>query len=220
MISLYVTAAVFGGSILIIQSILSVIGMGGDHDLTHAGHLEGHFGGHDGHVITSSGDPASHADHAHHSHTAPARGGLDLFSIRGLAAGIAFFGLAGLAANRLGWPEPVAAIGAAGAGLAAMIAVAVVMRSLMRLESTGSIALAKAVGETAEVYVPVPGDARTPGRVLLTLQGRTIECDAVLSGARATPLPTGSTVTVVDLLEEGHLVVTPTPNPLSDAESL
>jgi hypothetical protein len=62
----------------------------------------------------------------------------------------------------------------------------------------------------ATVYVPVPGAGGGAGKVLLTLQGRTVECQAVTSDSRV--LPTGTPVTVVDVRAADLVEVVPTPS--------
>lgn len=201
MASLFVVTAIFGGGVLIVQLLLSVFGLGGEHDVAHGGAM---------HDLTH-GQGADDAGAGHHSHL---RVGSSLLSIRGVAAGLAFFGLVGLGALRFGWPTPLAVVAAGVAGGIALVSVAAIMAAMLRLESDGSLSLTGAIGEPAEVYIPIPGDGTTPGKVLIALQGRTIECDAVISGSQSGALPTGSGVTVVDVQDDGLLVVVPATNPL------
>ena len=114
-----------------------------------------------------------------------------------------------MGALALGAPAPVAVLVAFVAGIAASVATAAVMRSLLRLEADGTIRLARAVGEPATVYVPVPAAGGGPGKIHLRLQGRTIECQAVTSDSRI--LPTGTPVTVVDVRGPDLVEVVPTP---------
>jgi len=203
MASLFVVAAVFGGGVLIIQLLLSVFGLGGDHDVAHVGAI---------HELTH-GEGADDAGAGHHSHL---RVGSSLLSIRGLAAGLASFGLVGLGALRFGWPAPLAVVVGSVAGVVALASVAGIMTVMLRFESDGSLSLTGAIGEPAEVYIPIPGDGTTPGKVLMALQGRTVECEAVISGQQDGAVPTGANVTVVDVQDDGLLVVVPATNPLPE----
>ena len=63
-------------------------------------------------------------------------------------------------------------------------------------------------GAPATVYLAIPGARGGVGKVTLTLQGRTVEYEAVTAGAR---IPTGAPVVVVDVVAPGTLEVTPTP---------
>jgi hypothetical protein len=137
------------------------------------------------------------ADHHHGGGDHGASDGLQLFSVRALSAGVAFFGIGGLGAGTLGWPGVVALVAGVLLGLAAMVGVAAVMRVMLRLERDASVHIDRAVGETATVYVPVPAAGGGMGKVLLTLQGRTVEYQAVTSEGQT--LPTGTPVIVVDV---------------------
>ncbi|HEX8210682.1 MAG TPA: hypothetical protein VF584_10940 [Longimicrobium sp.] len=130
----------------------------------------------------------------------------DFLSIRALASGLAFFGLAGMWVQATGrglWP----ALGVAAlVGGLALCAVAWAMRQMLRLERDGTVRMEQAVGNPATVYLGIPGGT-SPGKVHLTLGGRTVECQAVSDR----PLPTGTPVVVVDVLGPGTLEVAPSP---------
>lgn len=143
--------------------------------------------------------------------------GLDLLSVRALSAGLTFFGVGGLLALQLGAFLPLALAVAAVAGTGATVGVALLLRALLRLESDGTVRIEGAVGEAGTVYLGIPGEGGGMGKVTLTLQGRTVECQAV---ARE-PLPTGTPVVVVDVLGPDLVEVVPSPDigDLLDARS-
>jgi hypothetical protein len=191
MYTFLLVCAVLGGVTLVLQLLLGLAGLEhGHHDLGAHG---GHFG--DAHAGDGHGSAGSE--------------GFNLLSVRALAAGLAFFGLAGLGIRALGLgPVPVLLAAAAG-GLAAAFVVAALMRYLLRLESDGTVRIEHALGQAGTVYVPIPGERAGRGKVLLTLQNRTVEYQAVTpTGA----LPTGASVTVVEVLGPDlvEVVVTPT----------
>lgn len=142
-------------------------------------------------------------------HDAPSDG-LHLLSVRALSAAIAFFGVGGLGARALGLPMFFGVIVALLLGLGAMLGVAVAMRSMLRLERDASVDIARAVGESGTVYVPVPAAAAGVGKVILTLQGRTVEYQAVTPEGQ--PLPTGMSVLVVDVRGHDTVEVVPLPS--------
>lgn len=157
-------------------------------------------------ALTSFG---AHVDSdAHHSLAHDVGHGLDLFSSRSLVAGLAFFGIAGAAAAQAGWRPGLAAFCAVAAGLTAMVTVAWVMSRLLGLEEDGAVRTEGAIGAPAIVYLAVPAARSGAGKVTLTLQGRTVEYEAVTAGDR---LPTGAPVIVVDVVSPGTLEVAPTP---------
>jgi hypothetical protein len=138
-----------------------------------------------------------------------AKDALNLLSVRSLSAGLAFFGIAGLAALSAGLSLAAALPVALAAGAAGMIGVAALMRSLLRLQSDGTVRLENAVGQPATVYLKIPGERAGMGRVLLTVQNRTVECQAVTA---LEELPTGASVVVVDVIGPDTVEVAPTPD--------
>ena len=133
--------------------------------------------------------------------------GLQLFSVRALSAGVAFFGVGGLGALALGWPSYVAAIMATLLGLGAMVGVAATMRAMLMMERDASVRIERALGASGTVYVPVPPALGGAGKVTLTLQGRTVEYQAVTPDGNG--LPTGTPVLVVDVRDHDTVEVVP-----------
>lgn len=152
-------------------------------------------------LIGADDDGGSHALHLH------AGDGLNLLSLRAIAAGLTFYGLTGLAALEWGFPRLLAVSLAAVTGLGAAAGIAYVMRGMRRMESDGVLRVEGAVGHPATVYLSIPGGAGAPGKVHLFLQGRTVEMKAVSRD----PLPTGAPVVVVDVVGPDTLEVAPQP---------
>lgn len=175
MSNFFLSCAVLGGGVLVIQFILSVAGL--------------HHGG---------------VDDMHGGETATE--GLNLVSIRALAAGVAFFGLGGLATRTLG--GVVATVAGLGAGAIAAVGVAALMRSFRRLESDRTLAIEHAVGTTGTVYLTIPENRSGLGKVHVTVQGRLVEWPAVTLDES---LPTGEPVLVVDIDRNDTLVVVRNP---------
>ncbi len=134
--------------------------------------------------------------------------GLDLLSVRALSAGTAGFGLGGLAGLALGLPAFVAVLPGVAAGVASAGATAWLTRAMLGLEDSGSLRLSGAIGRPGRVHLSVPAALAGAGRVQFELQGRTMEFKAVtLHG----PLPTGTQVTIVGLIDSDTVEVVPTP---------
>lgn len=131
---------------------------------------------------------------------------LKLFSLQTLTTFATFFGLVGLLTERLGWSPLSVALVATAAGVAALWFVARLMRGLAALQSDGSVDLANAVGHVGSVYLRVPSQGQGQGRVLVTVQGRKVECRAI---SRTAEIPTGAQVRVVERTDDGLLVVEP-----------
>lgn len=178
MSTVFLFPALIGGGMLVLLLLLSLVGLG-DFDV-------------------ADGD----ADAAGHGEVGEA---LNLLSIRSLSAALAFFGLVGGFVDALGLPFAAALAAGVVAGGAAAVAVAWAVRMMLRLEEDGSLQLERAIGSPATVYLSIPGERSAPGKVHLSLQGRTVECQAVSEHA----LQTGAAVVVMDVVGSDTVVVAP-----------
>jgi hypothetical protein len=146
------------------------------------------------------------AEH-HHADDPSAGDGLQLLTVRALSAALAFFGVTALGVSALGVPWPLAAIGGLLVGTGGAVAVAFGMRAMLGLQRDASVRVSHAIGAQATVYVPIPAAREGTGKVLLTLRGRTVECEAVTREESA--LPTGAVVVVVEVHEHDIVEVVP-----------
>lgn len=135
--------------------------------------------------------------------------GLDLLSVRSLAAGVAFYGVGGLIALGAGWLPFIAAGAAVVPGALAMFGTAYLSRQLLRLESDGSIRLENAIGAAGTVYLTIPAAGDGQGRIQLPLQGRIVELRAITRESQS--IPTGAPIVVVDVIDGETVEVLPTP---------
>lgn len=177
--TLFVSCAVLGAFVLVAQIVLGLFGLDGAHGSETGVHLG----------ESTIGE------------------GLELLSVRSVAAGVGFFGLAGVAALSLGFPGFLAVASGATAGAAALIGTAFLMRQIVRLDSDGSIRLERAIGNPAIVYLTIPPQRTGPGKVQISLQGRTVEIGAVTSESES--LNTGSSVVVVSVVDPDTVEVIP-----------
>jgi membrane protein implicated in regulation of membrane protease activity len=191
--TIFLIAAVIGGTIMVCQFLLTVLGLG-DHggDAGHFGygdfhggdgvHVGGHDAGMDAHL---SGD-GTHADSSW------------LFGVvtfRTMVAATAFFGIAGAAAMTADMNRPQSLAIALVAGFSALYGMYWLMRQISRLTSSGNERIANALGRRATVYIPIPAEGRGAGKVQLSMQNRIVEFQAMTDDAQ--PLKTGETVEVV-----------------------
>ena len=203
MATLFLICATIGGTVLIGQFVLALVGFGGHGDFADS---LGHDLPHDVHVDSHAAGPDSEmGDHA------VGHGNLStwLFGVLSFKALVAFaglFGLTGLALFDTGWSS-FARIGVSTlVGFAGMLVVALLMRSLLRMSSSGSLDPRNAVGVGGAVYLKIPAYGRGAGKVTLELQGRSLQLEAVTDGDE---IPTGSRVKVVGLVGEDTLKVMP-----------
>ena len=186
MTTLFMACALFGGTLLICQTLLTLIGLSGDHDFSHDG------GDHDiGHDVGGDADGTGHDAASSHHHGSTWFFGIVTF--RTAVAALTFFGLAGMAAHSSDLsPVPSLAIGVM-AGFVAMYGVHWMMKQISRLRADGSVRIDNAVGMTGTVYLRIPGHLGGAGKIQLNLQNRTVELSAWTDRSE---IPTGATVLV------------------------
>jgi len=223
MATVYLVCAVAGSVLVLCQLVMTLLGMGGDHDITGdhdiGGGDHGFDVGHHDFVGVDHGLDVAHHDFvvgAHEAaagyHDAQAAGadthGSSLFfgvlSFRALVAATAFFGLAGLGALESNLPVYPVFVIAVAAGAAAMFVVAWMMRLLSTLHAEGTVRIEHAVGEVGSVYLTVPGQRKGAGKVTVRVQDRSMEYLAVTSGDK---LPTGTRVVVTGVATSNTLEV-------------
>jgi uncharacterized membrane protein len=182
----YTLCAVVGGTALVVQTVLLLIG--GSHDAAAD--------------ASSAADvDASHTDIVHAGEAAFVK----WLSLKTLVALLTFFGLGGLAAGKAGLSEGASLAVALAAGAASVLIVGFLMASLTRLQSRGNVDLCNALGKTATVYLRIPTARSGRGKVTVEVQGRAIEVEAVTPGPE---IPTGCTVKVTAVASEELLEVT------------
>lgn len=198
--TLYLYCAIFGSVFVVVNLIVALIGLGGDSDVGDTA---------DTADATIAG--ADSVDSADLSDTGQAHGNggsfLRAFSIRSLAAGVAFFGLGGLASSGTGLDQTKTFVVAALCGLAAMYFVYYLMRSLTSFNYDGSIRLDTAVGSSGTVYLRIPGKRAGIGKASVIQQGRTMEYEALTDYPE--DLPAGMPIVVVKLLNCNQALVEP-----------
>ncbi|HEX5104270.1 MAG TPA: NfeD family protein [Pirellulaceae bacterium] len=185
---LFLICAVIGGTVLVCQFVLTLVGLGGDHvDLA-----DNMPDGGDVHVDAShGGDADGHDAHGHHGSSWL----FGVISFRTLVAAATFFGLVGLAAESAGQGWGVQLILATAAGLGAMYGVHWIVRTMARLGEDATERVRAAVGQQGTVYIPIPAARANTGKVQLKLQNRLVEYEAVTSSSQK--LATGTKVRVV-----------------------
>lgn len=179
--------------LLIIQTVLVIIGIGGGADTDGVDGIDG-ADGIDG-VDDADGGGADGPD------------GLSLFSVRGIIGFLCVGGWAGIALDGAGVHPLLTVTLAITAGAAALVGIAVLFREAGKLQSAGNQTLENAVGKTASVYIRIPANKKGAGKIMLTFQGRFSECGAVSAADR--DLKPGECVRVVGLEDENTLIVVP-----------
>jgi membrane protein implicated in regulation of membrane protease activity len=195
---LFLIMALVGGTVLIVQFVLTLVGLGGDHaglDVAHD--VPGDFTGDVGHDVHVGGDHGAEAG----GHDAAGHHGSSwlfaVISLRTLVAAATFFGLTGLAAQSAGQSIGVQLLLATVAGLGAMYGVHWMVRTMGRLGEDGTVRIHHALGMEGTVYIPIPAAKAQAGKIQLKVQNRLVEYEAVTSAPER--LATGSKVRVVGI---------------------
>ena len=176
--------AIVGGTLIVCQFALSLLGIGGDNDVAdHSGHdVAG--GDHDGTHESGHGNSSTHF--------------LGMLTFRTLSAAVAFFGLAGLAAMH-SEVKPAPTIGLAVlAGAGALYITSQILRMVSKLNVDGTVRVNQAIGARGTVYLSIPGGRGGTDKVHVTMLGRSVEYNAVTHHtdtlAAGTPIIVGGVV--------------------------
>lgn len=180
--------ALLGTAIFGIRLVLMLVAGLGHADL----HIEL---GHDADLHTG--------DHGDPSHV------FKLLSFQSISAFAMGFGWGGLAGYRgLGWDVPPS-LGLAGAGGLGMVWVlALLLRGVHELQTSGNIHIEQTVGREGDVYLTVPPKGEGFGQVRLVVDGRQRIYQAQNAGERA--VPSRGRVRVVGVGTNNAVVVVPT----------
>ena len=197
MSTVFLLCAVVGGTILICQFVMTLIRLGGDSlemvddmpdDMPDGGDV---------------GDVGDHDGGGHHGSTFM----FGMISFKTLVAASTFFGLTGMAARTGGLPLKMQLLIAVASGAIALVIVHWLMRTLFQLGQSGTLRITNTIGETATVYIPIPGGNQGSGKVQMRVQDRLAEFVATTSSDDK--LITGAKVVVVDVIDGSTLKVEP-----------
>lgn len=75
---------------------------------------------------------------------------------------------------------------------------------MSRMEQSGTINMANAVGCKGNVYLKIPGEKQGEGKVQISIQGAIREFDALTAGEE---LETGAPIRVVEVINDNTLLV-------------
>jgi hypothetical protein len=182
MATLFLICAVAGGTLFVCQFVMLLLGVG-HHDM--------HF---DHHHDLGHGDGASVI--------------WGVLSARAIVVGVTFFGLAGMAAQEAKLAAALTVPIATAVGFVGALAVAWLMRSVLKLEDDGTTRIERAKGATGTVYISIPAENKGPGKVQLEMQNRIVELAAVTPKSA---LETGTKVVVVDVVDPDTVEVIAVP---------
>ncbi len=185
----FLSCAAVGGTLIVCQFAMTLLGLGGGHEFASAEHID-----------VGDGSVSHDAGHGNESTWF-----LGVLTVRTLSAALAFFGLVGTIALRSQLPPVNAMLLAIGAGAFAVYFVSWIMKLMLKFNIDGTVRIDHATGCIGTVYLPIPAGKSSPGKVQVSVLNRTLELKAVSDEA----LPTGTPITVVgvvgaDMVEVSH----------------
>ncbi len=130
--------------------------------------------------------------------------GFTILSVRSIIAFFTFFGWTGLLFLKSGKGVWTAIGFASLAGLAAMFIAGYIIYMFAKLTAQGSASLSRALYSTGKVYLSIPANKNGQGKVRIKIKGALKEVNAVTNGDT---LPTGSTIKVVEILNDNLILV-------------
>ncbi len=138
--------------------------------------------------------------------------GLSFFTLRGIVSMLSIMGWSGLIFldAEMGLPTAAGVAISVALGLLTLFLVALAMKGISKLQSSGNLDLRNAIGKVGQVYLTIPADGTSAGKVNLTVQEQFKEFTAITTAKE--PLKTGQYVRVVSVSESGVLVVEPINN--------
>ena len=212
---IFAVCAVPATVVLVLQTAMLLFGLGGsggsdsdlDSDVSGVGDgADMDAGGtdiYDGHDFDVGHDFDAGHGHDHNGSTADT--GLRLFTVRGIITFFTLFGWTGLACMQ-SFGEPTVSIMVAFlVGIAGMAVTAFIMKSVLRLQSDGTVDLTNALGKSASVYIRIPKERSGRGKVNVIVQEQLRELSAVTD--EGFDLPTDSEVVVVGMTSGDTLLV-------------
>lgn len=195
---LFYYIAIPSTTILLIQSIMTLIGIGadGDGDMDFDSDMDGDidFDVDNDFNMEVDGDDAL-------------AGIVDFrfITIRGIIAFLTMFGWVGAGMSNAGIHVLITFLSATFAGLTSMFLIGMLFYSISKLQSSGNINYKNAIGQEASVYIPIPSNKNGFGKIQLTFSERLIEANAVTEEDHM--IATGKSVRIIDMMNPTTFVV-------------
>lgn len=186
--NLFTYCAVIGGILFVGQLLLVFIGIGGEHADFDAGDID---------IDVPEGDldfdGSEHLDIPEHSDGMF----VGILSLRSIIAAVTVFGLAGRSALLAGFTETQTSLIAFVAGGVVLYVVGWVFKELYKIRADGTVKIQNTIGCKGKVYLPIPSEKKSAGKVTISVADRTMEYLAMTAGEE---IPTGEPIMVVAVL--------------------
>lgn len=199
MTTLFMLAAVIGGTVLVVQFLLTLLGMldlgfdlDADVDVSDLGDVS---------------DGGADVGDVGHSGNFGLEWLWSMVSFRTITAGLTFFGLFGMAMQSSGASPSLQFSTAMVAGLVAFYGVHVIMQAILKMARDNTLQIQRAIGEVGTIYLTVPAANAGTGKVHVVVQGRLEEFQAITP--YSDKLEVGAKVVVTGVVDGDTLAVEP-----------
>ena len=131
--------------------------------------------------------------------------GLNLVSVKTVACFLLGFGWTGALCHPHIASPVVLGLLAFGVGLAFMVLIALLLRSVLRLSQNNSFRIEQTIGQTAEVYLAIPEGHGALGKITVSINGSLRELLAL--NPDGTPIATGAKVRITAVVDSQTVAV-------------
>lgn len=184
--------------VLVVQFVLSLLGLSDDSDF-EIGDADGDFD------FEMDGDLSLDQDFDVSDGSDVFSADFQFISFRSIIAFLTIFSWSGIVLMANGTQTFLTIVISVVAGLAAMFVIGYLFFLAAKLQSSGNISYQNAIGESAEVYIPINEDTRYQGKVNVVIQERLVEANAISKNKQS--FSTGEIVRVVGIVGLSTLVV-------------
>ncbi len=138
--------------------------------------------------------------------------GFQFITFKNLVGFFTIFGWTGIGCYNAGLSKPITVVVAFGCGLLMMVIMAAMFFAMHKLTNSGTLNYKNAINSIGEVYLPVGANRSNMGKVTVQVQGSFRELEALSDSLM--DLKSGTIIKVVDVTNNGILIVEPTKKPI------
>ncbi len=198
----FVCIAIPSTLLMVVQFILTLIGIGDGADADADGNFDS-----PGEGIDLDGDGVIDVEAPSGEGDDPFNFGLvfRLFTLRGMIAFLAVMGWVGYGLDETSLPRWGTILISVACGLVMMLLIAAIFSLFRKLQSSGNLNLKNALGQSGSVYLKIPANRSGIGKVNLVVQGKFGEFEAVTDEDE--DIPYGTEIVVIALSGVDTLVI-------------
>lgn len=132
-------------------------------------------------------------------------GGMDLFTVKNFTNFFVGFGWAGVSLRNVIVSDAVLILVATIIGLLFVGIFMLIFKQFMKIEGSSAVGVEATLGRNADVYFRIPANRLGKGKIQLSINGAVKEYNAVTDNAEA--IPSGKIVTITEIIDKDCVVV-------------